>query len=149
MKQWIRANYQPMLPLGKDGRRVTASPEHSLISKNAATEGMVHLKNEHHALPLAAGSRRALFGQGTIDYVKGGGGSGDVTVPYIRNLYEGLCQVVDPQTIFPDTISFYQKHVEAEYAAGRVPGMISEPALPEEMLKKAAAFHIVDAEEEL
>ena len=140
MKQWIRANYQPMLPLGKDGRRVTASPEHILISKNAAKEGMVLLKNNNHALPLTSGSRIALFGKGTIDYVKGGGGSGDVTVPYIRNLYEGLCQVVDPQTIFPDTISFYQKHVEAEYAAGRVPGMISEPALPDEMLKKAAAF---------
>ena len=140
MKQWIRAKHQPMLPLGKDGRRATASPEHILISKNAAKEGMVLLKNENHALPLAAGTRIALFGKGTIDYVKGGGGSGDVTVPYVRNLYEGFCQVVDAQTIFPDTITFYQKHVESEYAAGRVPGMISEPALPEAMLKKAAAF---------
>lgn len=32
----------------------------------------------------------ALFGKGTFDYVKGGGGSGDVTVAYITNLYEGL-----------------------------------------------------------
>ena len=32
----------------------------------------------------------ALFGKGTVDYVKGGGGSGDVTVEYIRNLYEGM-----------------------------------------------------------
>ena len=140
MKQWNRANYLPMLPLGRDGRRATASPEHILISKNAAKEGMVLLKNQNRALPLAAGSRIALFGKGTIDYVKGGGGSGDVTVPYVRNIYEGFCQIVDPATIFPDTIGFYQKHVEAEYAAGRVPGMISEPVLPEEMLMKAAAF---------
>lgn len=31
-------------------------------------------------LPLAKGSRLALFGKGVFDYVKGGGGSGDVTV---------------------------------------------------------------------
>ncbi|MBE5800715.1 MAG: beta-glucosidase [Clostridiales bacterium] len=140
MKKWNRANYQPMLPLGRDGRRATASPEHILLSKNAAKEGMVLLKNNNRALPLAAGTRVALFGKGTIDYVKGGGGSGDVTVPYVRNLYEGLCKVVDPETIFPDTVSFYRAHVQAQYDAGRVPGMISEPELPAEMLKKAAAF---------
>ena len=49
---------------------------------------MVLLKNENNVLPLAAGSKVALFGKGTFDYVKGGGGSGDVTVAYIRNLYE-------------------------------------------------------------
>ena len=140
MKQWNRANYLPMLPLGQDGRRATASAEHILISKNAAKEGMVLLKNRHRTLPLAKGTRIALFGKGTIDYVKGGGGSGDVTVPYVRNLYEGLCRVTDPAAIFPDTIDFYKEHVHAQYAMGRVPGMISEPALPEDMLRKAAAF---------
>ena len=140
MKQWNRANYLPMLPLGKDGRRATASKEHILISKNAAKEGMVLLKNERRALPLAVGTRVALFGKGTIDYVKGGGGSGDVTVPYTRNLYEGLCQIADSNTVFPDSIAFYQKHVLEQYAMDRMPGMISEPELPEGMLQKAAAF---------
>ena len=91
MKQWTRANFQPAVPLGRDGRRATASPEHIRLSKEAAREGMVLLKNEHKTLPLSMGTRIALFGKGTIDYVKGGGGSGDVTVPYIRNLYDGLC----------------------------------------------------------
>ncbi len=140
MKQWNRARFQPMLPLGQDGRRATASPEHILISKNAAKEGMVLLKNQNHALPLATGTRIALFGKGTIDYVKGGGGSGDVTVPYVRNLYDGLCMAADPQTIFPDTIAFYRSHVQAQYDAGRVPGMVSEPEVPQELLGKAAAF---------
>ena len=94
MEKWIRARYLPGLPLGKDGRRITAGKEHIAISRRAAREGMVLLKNEGNALPLAAGSRVALFGKATIDYVKGGGGSGDVTVPYIRNLYDGLAEAI-------------------------------------------------------
>ena len=140
MKQWTRANFQPSVPLGKDGRRATASSEHILLSRSAAREGMVLLKNDRRTLPLAMGTRIALFGKGTVDYVKGGGGSGDVTVPYVRNLYEGLCQVVDPATVFPDTIDFYQAHVSAQYAAGRMPGMTAEPELPDALLRKARAF---------
>ena len=140
MKKWTRANYLPGVPLGPDGRRVTAGPEHITLSKNAAKEGMVLLKNENRTLPLCKGDRIALFGKGTIDYVKGGGGSGDVTVPYIRNLYDGLCQVVDPATIFPDTVDFYRKDVQAQYAAGKAPGMIAEPELPDELVRKAAVF---------
>ena len=140
MKQWTRANFQPAVPLGRDGRRATASPEHIRLSKEAAREGMVLLKNEHKTLPLSMGTRIALFGKGTIDYVKGGGGSGDVTVPYVRNLYEGLCQVVDPATIFPDTVDFYRTHVASELAKGRMPGMTAEPELSDALVKKARAF---------
>ncbi|MBE5800138.1 MAG: beta-glucosidase [Clostridiales bacterium] len=140
MKQWTRANFQPAVPLGRDGRRITASPEHIRLSKDAAKEGMVLLKNENQTLPLARGTRIALFGKGTIDYVKGGGGSGDVTVPYVRNLYEGLLEVVDPATLFPDTVDFYREHVRAQYASGRMPGMTAEPELPAALVKKARAF---------
>ena len=42
-------------------------------------------KNEKNTLPIRKGTKVALFGKGTVDYVKGGGGSGDVTVEYIRN----------------------------------------------------------------
>jgi len=140
MNHWTRSKFQPVLPLGKDGRRATASPEHIQLSKNAAKEGMVLLKNENHLLPLKKGARIALFGKATIDYVKGGGGSGDVTVPYIRNLYDGLCQVVDPATIFPDTVDFYKENIRQQYADGRVPGMTAEPELPDDMLTKARAF---------
>ncbi len=90
MERWARAKYQPVLPLGEDGHRVTGSREHIELSKDAAKEGMVLLKNQGNVLPLARGSRVALFGKATFDYVKGGGGSGDVTVAYTRNLYEGL-----------------------------------------------------------
>ena len=90
MERWARAKYQPVLPLGEDGRRITGSREHIMLSRDAAKEGMVLLKNQKDVLPLAKGSRVALFGKATFDYVKGGGGSGDVTVAYTRNLYEGL-----------------------------------------------------------
>ena len=140
MNKWMRTQFQPGLPLGKDGRRVTASPEHIEISKNAAKEGMVLLKNENNVLPLAEGTKIALFGKATFDYVKGGGGSGDVTVPYIRNIYEGLMMIVDPETIFPDSAAYYKAEVEKQYAEGKVPGLTVEPEVPDDILKKARAF---------
>ena len=47
MVKWQRALYQPGVPLGENGTRVTASKEHREMSKEAAKEGMVLLKNEH------------------------------------------------------------------------------------------------------
>lgn len=140
MKKWIRARYLPGIPLGKNGRRVTASKEHIELSKDAAKEGMVLLKNEKKTLPLEKGTRIALFGKGTFDYVKGGGGSGDVTVPYIRNIYEGFCEIVDESVIFPDTVTFYRDYVKAQYAEGREPGLIAEPEVSDDLLEKAAVF---------
>ena len=81
MNKWTRVNFQPNLPLHESGR-VTAGKEHIQLSKEAAKEGMVLLKNENNVLPLKKGSRIALFGKGSFDYVKGGGGSGDVTVSF-------------------------------------------------------------------
>ena len=140
MNKWNRLNYQPNLPLGKDGRKVTASPEHIALSKSAAKEGMVLLKNEAHALPLRAGVKVALFGKGTFDYVKGGGGSGDVTAPYVRNLCEGFAQYPELCATFGELDAFYRAHVEAQYKAGRAPGLVDEPELPEGLLRRAAAF---------
>ena len=45
MERWIRARFMPGLPLGEDGRRVTAGKEHIALSRRAAREGMVLLKN--------------------------------------------------------------------------------------------------------
>ena len=89
MEKWIRARFQPNLPLEGE-HRVTACPEHIALSRQAAQEGMVLLKNRNSLLPLAPGNRVALFGKGSFDYVKGGSGSGDVTCAYVRNLYDGL-----------------------------------------------------------
>lgn len=138
MKKWTRALYQPNLPL-YGSTRVTCSPEHIAISKKAAREGMVLLKNENHVLPLAAGSHIALFGKGTFDYVKGGGGSGDVTVPYIKNLYDGFLEHPDLVCVDQRTADYYRKYVDQQYAEGGVPGMIAEPELPDDLVRTAAS----------
>ena len=140
MERWIRARFLPGIPLGKDGRRVTAGKEHIALSRKAAREGMVLLKNEGNVLPLARGSRIALFGKAAIDYVKGGGGSGDVTVPYIRNLYDGFAEAIGAEAVFPDSVEYYREYVTARYAEHWVPGMVAEPPVPGELLRKARAF---------
>ena len=112
--------YQPNLPL-EAGRYVTASKEHIALSLEAATEGMVLLKNENNILPLKNGSRITLFGRGSFDYVKGGGGSGDVTVSYIHNLYDGFKTLEDKVQVYEPVADFIRKNVEEQYAIGRAP----------------------------
>ena len=140
VEKWIRARFQPGLPLGSDGRRVTAGKEHIALSRRAAREGMVLLKNEGNALPLQKGCKIALFGKATIDYVKGGGGSGDVTVPYVRNLYDGFMETIGRESVFPGTVKYYQEYVALQYAAHWVPGMVAEPPVPEDLLQQARTF---------
>jgi len=140
MGKWQRSFFQPNLPLGKDGQKVTACKEHILLSKNAAKEGMVLLKNEADALPFTKGVKLALFGKGCVDYVKGGGGSGDVTVSYIKNLYDGLTELGDSVSVFEDLVDFYKKDIDAQYADGKLPGMTKEPVLPDELCQKARVF---------
>lgn len=139
MEKWMRSFYQPVLPMGKDGKRITACEEHIALSREAAREGMVLLKNERNTLPLKKGSKVALFGKGSFDYVKGGGGSGDVTVSYTCNLYDGFRQLSDRVSVFEELSAFYRENVKQQYAAGRVPGMTVEPEIPEELLRKARA----------
>lgn len=140
MERWGRAWYQPCLPLGGDGTRVTGSQEHIQLSRQAAREGMVLLKNQGRALPLEKGAKLALFGKATMDYVKGGGGSGDVTVAYTRNLYEGL-KTKEPQVqILEPLADFYRENVSAQYAQGVVPGFTREPKIPEKLLTQAKAW---------
>ena len=134
MEKWIRARYQPNLPL--DGEhRVTASPEHVALSRQAAQEGAVLLKNDRGLLPLAPETRVALFGKGSFDYVKGGGGSGDVTVAYTRNLYDGLKGEGVP--LYEPLSDFYRDYVTGRYKAGDVPGLMAEPELPQDLVDAA------------
>ena len=134
MEKWTRARFQPSLPLRGDGR-VTASPAHIALSRRAAGEGMVLLKNKDSLLPLAPGTRVALFGKGSFDYVKGGGGSGDVTVAYTRNVYDGLkaagVALCEPLS------DYYRAYVAGRYAVGDAPGMLAEPELPESLMTQA------------
>lgn len=140
MQKWTRVKYQPNLPLGADGKRVTACKEHIFLSKEAAKEGMVLLKNEDNVLPLKKGTRVALFGKATADYVRGGGGSGEVTVSYNRNLYEGMKLLSDKVSVFDELEDFYEEEVKKQYKKGHVPGMTTEPYIPDELFEKAKNY---------
>lgn len=116
MKKYARFRFQPCLPLGEGGQRVTASEKHTSLSREGANEGMVLLKNINNALPFTKGERLALFGKGTIEYIKGGGGSGDVHCPYIHNIYDGfkLKEEENKISVYMPLVDFYKDYVERE-----------------------------------
>lgn len=142
MKKWSRINYLPCLPLGRDGRRVTGSRKHIVQSRNAAREGMVLLKNENNVLPLSLGQKVVLMGKGTTDYVKGGGGSGDVVVDYSMTLADGMREKMakGKVQVFDELIDFYVDNIWAQYNSGCVPGLTSEPEIPADLLERAREF---------
>lgn len=111
-------------------------------SRNAAREGMVLLKNENNVLPLSLGQKVVLMGKGTADYVKGGGGSGDVVVDYSMTLADGMREKMakGKVQVFDELIDFYVDNIWAQYNSGCVPGLTSEPEIPADLLERAREF---------
>ena len=60
------------------------------LARQAAAAGMVLLKNEGNILPVAPGTKIALYGGGASRTVKGGTGSGDVNERSSVSIYEGM-----------------------------------------------------------
>ena len=140
MERWNRARFSPCLPLGDNRSLITASEKHVTLSRKAACEGAVLLKNNDQLLPLPKGTKVAVFGKAQIDYVKGGGGSGDVYSPYVRNIYEGLQMKREKISVFQSLSLFYEDYVLSAYDNGEKNGMLKEPEIPEMLLREAAAF---------
>ena len=136
MQKWSRFLYQPGLPLYGD-RRVTGCDEHIQLSRKAAEEGMVLLENDG-TLPLSKEKPVALFGKGSVDYVKGGGGSGDVYCKYVHSLYDGL--KAKGVSVYEPLINFYKDDLKKQYENGRVPGMTAEPELSADLVNGAKSF---------
>lgn len=86
------------MKINRDNR---AFPDHALVARKIAADGMVLLKNNNSALPLA-GKRVALFGTGQIEFYKGGRGSAAVKTAYNVNLYEGLLEKDEAKTLTLD-----------------------------------------------
>ena len=60
-------------------------------SKEAATEGIVLLKNEGGMLPLTQEDKISVFGRPQIEYYRSGTGSGGaVNVEYATNILDGF-----------------------------------------------------------
>ena len=62
---------------------------HAKVTRDAATEGMVLLKNDNSTLPLKSGNI-ALLGNASYDLFIGGTGSGEVYKAYTVSLPDGL-----------------------------------------------------------
>lgn len=67
------------------------------------------------------GTRVAVFGKAQADYVKGGGGSGDTTVAYVRSLAQGLRikQGEGKIEVFEPLERFYGRKRQRAFAAAR------------------------------
>jgi beta-glucosidase len=121
---------------------------HAIVSRKAATEGMVLLKNDG-GLPLTAGARVAAYGNTAYDIIAGGTGSGDVNKPYTINLVQGLATAgfkVDPglstsYTAYIDSVKAKRPKPRGFSFAPPVP--IPEPAFDDAMLAAHAGANDV------
>lgn len=136
---WRRFRNHPCSPIGNDGRCITGSSEHIKLSYNAAKEGIVLLKNDN-ILPLTAGTRVALFGKASVDYVKGGWGSGDVYCAYAKNLCSAMAEKSDTVETFLPLNNFYDEYVKSEIEKGEKSGKIAEPEIPADLFAEALSF---------
>ena len=136
--KWLRHLYQPCKGLGVGGAMVSGSREHIELSRQAAGEGIVLLKNENQVLPLAPEKRVVLLGKAGEEYIKGGGGSGEVSVAYIRTLFQGLKikQTEGKIALYDGLHDFYASDLAAQTAMGCMvregvtPSASSTPAPP-------------------
>ena len=138
--KWQRIQYMPGFGCGEDGQRITGCTQHIALSRKAAAEGIVLLKNDKEILPFRKGDKIALFGKGQADYVKGGGGSGDVTCAYVRSILDGL-RIKEREGkvhLFAPLSAFYEEDVARQREEGKAPGFTVEPELPADLLAEAA-----------
>lgn len=134
--RWARYKFNLTTAMGEDGKRLTGCQEHIDFSRKVASEGMVLLENDG-ILPLKKGSKVALFGIGTIDYVKGGFGSGDVYSSYVRNIYEGF-KLKEPYVCVYEPISKYYYDYMVENLSDYDDKLFDEIDVPQKLMSDAA-----------
>lgn len=89
--------------------------ENAAVTRNAATEGMVLLKNEKSALPFADKQKEvSLFGVTSYAWITGGTGSGSVNNKHTVSLLEGLNAA--GYKLDKELVDLYKPHAEKETA---------------------------------
>ena len=140
-ERWARYKYNLTTNLGENGKRLTGCSEHIALSKAVAEEGMVLLEN-NGLLPLKEGTTVALFGVGSLDFVKGGGGSGRVFPAYTRNVYEGFAAKAPRFSIYEPLSQYYYDYAVAQCGADpRIHSyfaLVQETEVPEQLVDAAA-----------
>ena len=113
------------------------------VAREIATEGMVLLKDEGGALPLAGGKKIALYGNAAYDLIAGGTGSGDVNKAYTVSLEQGLADA--GYTIDPSLKSAYDSYI-ADQKAKRPKQMsfMLPPPIPEMTVEAATVQEKAD-----
>jgi beta-glucosidase len=121
---------------------------HAMVARQAATDGMVLLKNSKDALPFKENIKRvAAFGNTSYEIVTGGTGSGDVNEAYSVSLIEGLENA--GYSVFPslkDAYSAYLKDARAQQTIeeGPLAQLMPKPRIEEmhvgsNLVQKSAA----------
>ncbi len=83
------------------------------ISRAAAAEGMVLLKNEHNTLPINSRYQTiAVFGNASYDLIAHGTGGGTVNKPYKISFSEALPRA--GFTLEPELEKHYKKYIDSE-----------------------------------
>ncbi|TCT40810.1 beta-glucosidase [Vibrio crassostreae] len=113
------------------------------ISRQAATEGIVLLKNSDSILPLQASDTVSLFGRCQIDTYRSGTGSGGaVNVPYSVNALQGLYE--NPNiNLNLSLVEVYQRWVKDNPFNDGGGGWAAEPWFQDEMPLSASV--VMDA----
>ena len=154
MLKHARFIYQPVRPLGKDGRMITGCDAHFRLCKDVLAEGTVLMKNQG-VLPLPEGTKFTLFGLGGGDFIFGGGGSGVVVTKRKISLHQGLQEAANKGMLqyFPDVATYCYDAIEnmleekkaelpvlRDFTSWRRNYQMELPELPEELYQKAKAF---------
>jgi len=118
------------------------------VTRQAATDGMVLLKNDKNALPIPSGVKNiAAFGNTSYDFISGGSGSGDVNEAYTVSLFEGLTgNGYTPDDVLTTAYQAYMDHMRAQIPKNDNPMMalmmgkqpISEMTVTADLAKKFA-----------
>ncbi len=136
-EKWTRYKYNLTTNIGENGTRITGCSEHIDLSRKVAGEGMVLLEN-NGTLPLKENTTVALFGIGSIDYVKGGGGSGMVYCDYVRNIYEGFMCKAPKISVYEPITKYYYDYAAPLLAKYEGDSLLPEITVPETLINEAA-----------